>query len=201
MGDLYRQRRLADAANALERRILFIFSARLFARSSDQGRLEDLLRSLLSQARSLSIGPQYGGESLAGRRSSQEFRGKLRGRSGSSTFSPQIVRQLAAVSCKYHHDLFVKPDIHRGGIIGIAIVVKLLCEFLTRKETAVDGKSFIRSTTECLQSSFGVSPIELLSFSLLKASSTAATSTDGPSGADDEVGAGADGAAFVVPLA
>ena len=55
-------------------------------------------------------------------------------------FSPQIVRQLAAVSCKYHHDLFVKPDIHRGGIIGIAIVVKLLCEFLTRKETSVYGQ-------------------------------------------------------------
>ena len=108
-------------------------------------------------------------------------------------FSPQIVRQLTAVSCKYHHDLFVKPDIHRGGIIGIAIVVKLLCEFLTRKETSVYGQ-------ELHQIDDGVSPIELLSFLSLKASSTAATSTDGPSGADDEVGAGADGAAFVVPL-
>ena len=55
-------------------------------------------------------------------------------------------------------------------------------------------KSFIRSTMECLQSSFSV----VLS---LKSSSTAATSTDGPGGADDEVGTGADGAAFVVPLA
>jgi hypothetical protein len=117
-------------------------------------------------------------------------------------FSPQIVRQLAAVSCKYHHDLFVKPDIHRGGIIGIAIVVKLLCEFLTRKETAVYGQ-------ELHQIDDGVSPIELRSvsnrasqfFVAHKASSTAATSTDGPSGADDEVGAGADGAEFVVPLA
>jgi hypothetical protein len=57
MGDLDRQRRLADAANALERRDPLFFSARLFARSSDQGRLEDLLRSLLGQARSLIYRP------------------------------------------------------------------------------------------------------------------------------------------------
>ena len=72
-------------------------------------------------------------------------------------FSPQIVRQLAAVSCKYHHDLVVKPDIHRIGITGIAIVVKLLCEFLTRKESAIYGQ-------ELHQIDGGVSPIELLGF-------------------------------------
>src|SRR5580704_13134682 len=73
-------------------------------------------------------------------------------------FSPQIAWQLATIGCKYHHDLFVKPDIHRGGIIGIAIVVKLLCEFLTRKETAVYGQ-------ELHQIDDGVSPIELRSVS------------------------------------
>jgi hypothetical protein len=55
-------------------------------------------------------------------------------------------------------------------------------------------KTFIRSTMECLQSSFSV----VLS---LKSSSTAATSTDGPAGADDEVGARVGAAGFVVPLA
>jgi hypothetical protein len=34
----------------------------------------------------------------------------------------QIVWQLPTVSCKFHHDLFVNPNIHRGGIAGIAIV-------------------------------------------------------------------------------
>src|SRR5580704_5417339 len=72
-------------------------------------------------------------------------------------FSPQIAWQLAAIGCKYYHDLFVKPDIHRGGIIGIAIVVKLLCEFLTRKETAIYGQKLH-------QIDDGVSPIELLGF-------------------------------------
>jgi hypothetical protein len=51
----------------------------------------------------------------------------------------QIVWQLAAVSCKFRHDLFVKPNIHRGGIASIAIVVELRCEFLTRSEAAVYG--------------------------------------------------------------
>ena len=55
-------------------------------------------------------------------------------------------------------------------------------------------KSFIRSTMECRQSSFWV----VLS---LKSSSTAATSTDGPGCLDGEVESGADGAAYVGPLA
>ena len=164
MGDLDRQRRLADAANALERRVLSLH-ARLFARSSDHGRLEDLLGvsaepSSIAYLSALNTAVS----ALAGRRSSRNSAESLGAVVAQIPFSPQIVRQLAAVSCKYHHDLFVKPDIHRGGIIGIAIVVKLLCEFLTRKETAVYGqrdpsdrrRSVSNRASECLQSSFSV---------------------------------------------
>ena len=69
----------------LSAEILFIFSARLFARLSDQGRLEDLLRSLLPSSIAYLSALNTAVSALAGRRSSQEFRGKLRGRSGSNT--------------------------------------------------------------------------------------------------------------------
>nr|GEU28325.1 hypothetical protein [Tanacetum cinerariifolium] len=54
---------------------------------------------------------------------------------GTSVF--QVGRHLAAVFRQLVHDLAVKPDIHRGRIVGVARVVQLLRQFLARLQAAV----------------------------------------------------------------
>src|SRR4029077_9331122 len=54
-----------------------------------------------------------------------------------------------------HHDLLMKPNIHRGRVTRITAVMKFLCEFLARSKTAVKGK-------ELHEIDDGVLPIELL---------------------------------------
>jgi hypothetical protein len=49
----------------------------------------------------------------------------------------QVRRNLAAIRHDLRNDLFVKPDIHVGGVIGIAGIFKLLRKLLARVQTRV----------------------------------------------------------------
>src|SRR5262245_26960878 len=43
-------------------------------------------------------------------------------------------RQLAAIGRELGHHLLVQPDVHAGGIVGVAGVAELLGKFLARRE-------------------------------------------------------------------
>src|SRR5258708_2126882 len=47
-------------------------------------------------------------------------------------------RQLAAIGRELGHHLLVQPDVHAGGVVGVAGVAQLLGEFLARRETGID---------------------------------------------------------------
>ena len=67
----------------------------------------------------------------------------------------QLVGQFAAIRGEIHHDLLMKPNVHRGRVTRITAVMKFLCEFLARSKTAVQGKKLHEIDD-------GVLPIELL---------------------------------------
>src|SRR5262245_31495522 len=64
-------------------------------------------------------------------------------------------RQLAAVGGELGHHLLVQPDVHAGGIIGVAGVAELLGKLLARREAGVEVESLH-------QIDDGVLPVQLL---------------------------------------
>jgi hypothetical protein len=79
--------------------------------------------------------------------------------SGSSLLMLQVRRNLAAIRHDLRNDLFVKPDIHVGGVIGIAGIFKLLRKLLARVQTrSLISSAFIKSTIDLRHSSFPVWP-------------------------------------------
>src|SRR5690242_2811370 len=64
-------------------------------------------------------------------------------------------RQLAAIGGELAHHLLVQPDVHAGGIIGVAGVAELLGKLLARREAGVDVERLH-------QVDDGVLPVELL---------------------------------------
>src|SRR6202022_4998940 len=47
-------------------------------------------------------------------------------------------RQLAAIGSELGHHLLVQPDIHAGGIVGVAGIAEFLGELLARGKAGVD---------------------------------------------------------------
>ncbi len=91
----------------------------------------------------------------------------------------------------------MQPDVHRGGVVGVAGVVQLLGELLARSKAESRPSAFIRSTIEVRQSSF--SPVRpAAALSTIAATSTVCAA--GVAGAADGADAG-DAAAGRVAVA
>src|SRR5581483_10479714 len=61
----------------------------------------------------------------------------------SETCSPfDVGRQFSAVGGKLRHHLLVQPDVHGGGIIGVAGISQLLRQILARGEAGIDVERF-----------------------------------------------------------
>jgi hypothetical protein len=66
----------------------------------------------------------------------------------------QIGRNFAAIRNDLRNDLFVKPNVHDGGVVGIAGIVKLLASSLRAFRLESISSAFIKSTIDVRHSSF-----------------------------------------------
>ncbi|GCC45023.1 hypothetical protein chiPu_0028860, partial [Chiloscyllium punctatum] len=74
---------------------------------------------------------------IARRRTGRE--GPARLKAGRSS-GLDVGRQLAAIGGELGHHLLMQPDIHGGGVVGIAGVVQLLRELLARRKARVEAE-------------------------------------------------------------